>query len=59
MFNLLKLYVTHFGNKLEGISTSPQNMVFVLWNGSTMDSSLINLGLNLRLSANVLLATVA
>ena len=59
IFNLLKLYVTHFRNKLEGISTSPQNTVFVLWNSSTMDSSLINLGLNLRLSGNVLSATVA
>ena len=59
IFNLLKLYVTHFRNKLEGISTSPQNTVFVLWNSSTMDSSLINLGLDLRLSGNVLSATVA
>ena len=41
IFNLLKLYVTHFRNKLEGISTSPQNTVFVSWNGGAMDSSLI------------------
>ena len=37
----MKLYVTHFRNKLEGISTSPQITVWVLWNGGAMDSSLI------------------